>query len=51
MSFQARPVQTGLHEGHYTEVTGVQEGDEVVTAGSFLLKSELLKERIAGADD
>jgi len=47
-SFQARQVQTGLREGDLLEVTGIRPGEEVVTTGSFMLKSELLKERIAG---
>ncbi len=49
-AFDVRPVQPGLRDGGHVEVTGVQAGDEVVTAGSFVLKSELLKERIAGEE-
>jgi cobalt-zinc-cadmium efflux system membrane fusion protein len=49
-SFQARPVRTGLRDGNLVEVSGVAEGEEVVTTGSFLLKSELQKERIVGDD-
>ena len=49
-SFQVRPVQTGIHDGDFIEVNGVKPGDEVVTTGSHELKSELLKERIAGGD-
>jgi cobalt-zinc-cadmium efflux system membrane fusion protein len=47
-SFQIRPVKTGLHDGEYREVSGVKPGEAVVTTGSHELKSELLKERIAG---
>jgi cobalt-zinc-cadmium efflux system membrane fusion protein len=50
-SFQARPVQPGTREGNWVEVNGVGEGEEVVTTGSFLLKSELEKARIVGGDD
>jgi membrane fusion protein, heavy metal efflux system len=49
-SFQARQVQIGLREKNLIEVSGVRPGEEVVTAGSFVLKSELLKDRIAGED-
>jgi len=47
-SFHAREVRPGLREGDLLEVTGVRAGEEVVTTGSFMLKSELVKERIAG---
>jgi cobalt-zinc-cadmium efflux system membrane fusion protein len=50
-SFEARPVRLGLRQGDLVEVIGVREGEEVVTTGSFLLKSELRKDRIAGGDD
>jgi cobalt-zinc-cadmium efflux system membrane fusion protein len=49
-AFEARPVETGLHEGNLVEVRGVRPGEEVVTTGSFALKSELLRERITGGD-
>jgi cobalt-zinc-cadmium efflux system membrane fusion protein len=49
--FEARHVQTGLRDGDLVEVSGVRAGEEVVTTGSFALKSELQKERIAGGDD
>jgi cobalt-zinc-cadmium efflux system membrane fusion protein len=49
-SFAVRPVHTGLRDGNVIEVGGVQAGEEVVTAGSFALLSELLKERIVGGD-
>jgi cobalt-zinc-cadmium efflux system membrane fusion protein len=47
-TFQVRAVQPGLRDGQFTAVRGVAAGDEVVTAGSYVLKSELFKERIAG---
>jgi cobalt-zinc-cadmium efflux system membrane fusion protein len=50
-SFEARPVQLGLREGNLAEVSGVRQGEEVVTTGSYLLKSELQKGRIAGGDE
>ena len=50
-NFEARPVEPGLREGDLVEVSGVQPGEEVVTAGSFALKSELLRDRITGGDD
>jgi cobalt-zinc-cadmium efflux system membrane fusion protein len=50
-TFEARHVQTGLRDGDLVEVSGVRAGEEVVTTGSFALKSELQKERIAGGDE
>jgi len=50
-SFAARPVRPGIRDGDLVEVRGVQPGEEVVTKGSFALKSELLKDRIVGGDD
>jgi cobalt-zinc-cadmium efflux system membrane fusion protein len=47
-SFVVRPVRPGIREGNLVAVSGVQRGEEVVTTGSFALKSELLKERIVG---
>jgi cobalt-zinc-cadmium efflux system membrane fusion protein len=49
-AFQARSVVPGLADGGLTEVSGVREGEVVVTTGSHVLKSELLKDRIAGGD-
>jgi cobalt-zinc-cadmium efflux system membrane fusion protein len=49
--YEARPVQPGLQADGFTEVSGVRPGEQVVTAGSHALKSELLKERIGGGDD
>jgi len=49
-SFARRSVKTGLREGNWVEVSGVQVGEQVVTKGSFVLKSELLKDRIASGD-
>jgi membrane fusion protein, heavy metal efflux system len=46
--FEVRPVRPGIREGDFVEVGGVNPGEEVVTTGSFTLKSELLKDRIAG---
>jgi cobalt-zinc-cadmium efflux system membrane fusion protein len=50
-TFEARPVRLGLRQGNLVEVHGVREGEQVVTAGSFQLKSELQKERIAGSEE
>jgi cobalt-zinc-cadmium efflux system membrane fusion protein len=47
-AFEARPVWTGLRDGNSVEVFGVRPGEEVVTTGSHVLKSELNKNRIAG---
>jgi cobalt-zinc-cadmium efflux system membrane fusion protein len=50
-TFEARQVEPGLGEGGVLEVKGLEPGQEVVTTGSFALKSELLKERITGGDE
>ncbi len=50
-SFEARPVQLGVREGNVIAVRGVRPGEEVVTTGSFALKSQLLKARIGGGED
>ena len=45
--YEVRRVQVVQTEGDWTVVSGrLQGGDEVVTAGSFLLKTETLKESI-----
>jgi RND family efflux transporter MFP subunit len=51
-AFQVRPVVPGLRDASakVTEVRGVRPGEEVATVGSYVLKSELFKERIAGGD-
>jgi cobalt-zinc-cadmium efflux system membrane fusion protein len=48
--FQVRPVRPGLRDGGFVEVEGVAAGEEVVTTGSHVLKSELLRERIGGSE-
>jgi cobalt-zinc-cadmium efflux system membrane fusion protein len=50
-TFQVRQVRTGLRDGSVIEIDGVQPGEEVVTTGSFALKSELRKEQISGGDE
>ena len=46
-TFERREVKLGLTLGDLVEVAeGLKGDEEVVTAGSFVLKSELLKERI-----
>lgn len=51
--FEARRVRLGLDEGELVEITkGISAGEEVVTTGSFLLKTETLKDSIgAGCCD
>jgi membrane fusion protein, heavy metal efflux system len=53
--FEARRVELGATEGDHVEVVkGVRPGEEVATEGSFLLKTETLKESIGAgccADD
>jgi multidrug efflux pump subunit AcrA (membrane-fusion protein) len=46
-SFVLRPVETGEHIGGIVEITqGLTEGEKVVTSGSFLVKSEMLKKSL-----
>jgi cobalt-zinc-cadmium efflux system membrane fusion protein len=49
--FEVRPVRLGLRQGNLVEVSGVREGEEVVVTGSYLLRSELQKDRIASGDE
>jgi membrane fusion protein, heavy metal efflux system len=44
--YEARPVRPGLRHDALIEVSGVRAGENIVTTGSFALKSELLKEQI-----
>lgn len=47
--FEPRPVRVGQKNGrHWEIVSGVQPGEEVVTTGSFLFKTELQKGAIGG---
>jgi cobalt-zinc-cadmium efflux system membrane fusion protein len=48
--FQPRRVEVGIRAGGLTEVRGVRDGERVAAAGSHVLKSEMLKDRIAGGD-
>jgi multidrug efflux pump subunit AcrA (membrane-fusion protein) len=42
--FEKRVVKTGLqHDGRVQVLDGVKAGEKIVTAGSFILKSEMLK--------
>ncbi len=50
-TFEARPVRVDHRQGDLVEVSGVREGEDVVTTGSYLLRSELQKDRIAGGDE
>jgi cobalt-zinc-cadmium efflux system membrane fusion protein len=49
--FEARRVNPGLRQSNVVEVDGVRAGERVVTHGSYILKSELQKDRIAGGED
>lgn len=50
-SYAVRPVTLGLETNGTVEVReGVAEGERVVTEGSFTLKSEVLKDQLAGED-
>ena len=48
-----RPVKTGRHSSYHTEIIeGLHTGDEIVTDGAFLLKSDVLREKMgAGCAD
>jgi len=49
--FQKREVQTGIASGGYTEIrAGLQEGEMVATRGSFVVKTEFLKNLIGEKD-
>jgi cobalt-zinc-cadmium efflux system membrane fusion protein len=51
-TFQKRPVRLGIQDGEFTEiVSGVQPDEAVVTTGSHVLKSQLLKDKISGGED
>ncbi len=51
MTFERRRVKLGITTGDLVEVTeGLKSDEEVVTAGSFTLKSELLKGELGGPD-
>jgi cobalt-zinc-cadmium efflux system membrane fusion protein len=50
--FIRRPVTTGRAVDGWVEVTGIAAGDEVVTRGAFLLKSDVLRSKMgAGCAD
>ena len=51
--FEARRVALGLEDGDLVEITkGIKAGEDVVTVGSFFLKTETLKDAIgAGCCD
>ncbi len=44
--FVRRPVATGRRAGGRVEITGVRPGQVVVTTGGFLLKSDVLREKM-----
>lgn len=48
--FQPKQVELGIVNDSYTEVlTGLKPGDPIAAAGSHVLKSEILKQRLAGS--
>ena len=50
--FQSRQVRVGVRSGGVTEITsGVNPGEVVVTTGSYVLKSEILKSKLGGGAD
>ncbi len=50
--FVVREVKKGTESGNQVEILeGLTEGEKVVATGSFLLKSELMKEQLGGHDD
>jgi cobalt-zinc-cadmium efflux system membrane fusion protein len=45
--FQARKIEVGtVYEGGYEIIGGLAAGEKVVTTGSFLLKTEILRGQI-----
>ncbi|HHT9119869.1 MAG TPA: efflux RND transporter periplasmic adaptor subunit [Candidatus Hypogeohydataceae bacterium YC41] len=51
-AFEARQVETGKEQEGFTAVlSGLKEGEEMVTKGSFYLKSEMLKETIEATEE
>jgi multidrug efflux pump subunit AcrA (membrane-fusion protein) len=45
--FEKRPVKTGMEQrGRVQVLEGLKEGEKVVTDGSFILKSEMLKDEL-----
>ena len=49
--FEKRTVKTGIEQrGKVQVLEGIKEGEKVVTTGSFILKSELLKAALADED-
>lgn len=47
-TFEVRPVETGPSRGGYVRITaGLRPGEQVVTRGAFILKSQLLKSSLA----
>jgi cobalt-zinc-cadmium efflux system membrane fusion protein len=52
IEFRPRRVTTNVRDGGWVEITsGLKEGEEVAVGGSHVLKNELLKGRIGGADE
>lgn len=52
VKYEIRHVELGANDGATVEVTsGLRGGEEVVTQGAFLLKSEMLKGSLKGDDD
>jgi cobalt-zinc-cadmium efflux system membrane fusion protein len=50
--FVRRPVAAVKASGGWVEVSGIAPGDEVVTTGAFLLKSDVLRSKMgAGCAD
>jgi membrane fusion protein, heavy metal efflux system len=52
LEYRVRRVNVGMRQGGVVEIlSGVVPGEMVVTTGSHVLKSELLKDRIGGGED